>query len=419
MKQKILVRGPCLTQSGYGEHTRMILRALKTRQDIYDIYIVPVGWGMTGWQHEISEEREWLDQVINKTQQYIATKGPFDISIQVSIPNEWQKLAPINIGVTAGIETTKVSFEWIQAANSMDKIIVTSEHAKQVFLNTRYEAIQEPTGNTVEVKVVTPIEVVGYPAVLKNPKVDLNLKLHNDFNYIFVGQWGPRKNVDNMLKWWLEENWSEPVGLVLKVSHAKNNLFDKNHTIKRINHICSTIDLGEDERECKLYLIHGDMSQNEINSLYFHPKIKCMISTSHGEGFGLPLFDFAQTGKPVIATGWSGHLDFLSVPPSKGKKKKTNPHLMVSYDLSPVQQNAVWDGVIVKDSMWAFPHAGSFKHRIKQVRKNKKWFDRAEEHASYIKTEFSEGLIYDKFCNSLRLENQGQDSFEDEYEIIL
>ena len=123
MRKKILVRGPCLTRSGYGEHTRFVLRSLRTREDIFDIYIIPVNWGETGWSAGDSEERKWLDERIKLTSAYMHQNGKFDVSLQVTIPNEWEVLAPVNIGVTAGIETTKVAPAWLERANMMDKII--------------------------------------------------------------------------------------------------------------------------------------------------------------------------------------------------------------------------------------------------------------------------------------------------------
>jgi len=395
MKPKILVRGPCLTQSGYGEHTRMIIRALRTREADYDIFVVPVGWGQTGWQHEDTEERKWFDKIINKTKMAIANKVVFDVSLQVSIPNEWQQLAPINVGVTAGIETTKVAYPWIEVGNNMDKIIITSQHSKNVYTDTVYNATS-PDGVEVQMRLNTPVEVISYPAkgVKEKP---LPIKLKHDFNYIFVGQWGPRKNIDNMIKWWLEENWSEQVGLVLKVSHAKNNLYDKKHTMRRIKSICDSMSLDPEDRECKVYLIHGDLTEQEMNALYNHKKIKCMVSITHGEGYGLPLFDFAQTGKPIVATEWSGHLDFLTSKNEKGKM--TNHFLPVSYSMVPIPDHVVWDNVLIQGSMWAEPHEGSFKHRIRQVRKNKKWIERSQKNVERLMKDFSEEKIYSQVCN--------------------
>jgi hypothetical protein len=138
VKQKIVLRGPVLSQSGYGEQARFALRSLRSREDIFDIYVIPIAWGKTGWVSSNNEERRWLDAAIAKTNIFLSNKGTFDMSLQVTIPNEWEKIAPINIGYTAGIETTKVAPIWLQKANEMDKIIVVSNHAKDVFEKTIY-----------------------------------------------------------------------------------------------------------------------------------------------------------------------------------------------------------------------------------------------------------------------------------------
>ena len=138
MKKKVLLRGPFLTRSGYGEQARFALRSLQSKQDLYDIYLIPINWGQTSWVSEYDEEKNWIDETIEKTMAHTRTGGTFDVSIQVTIPNEFEQLAPINIGYTAGIETTKVSPEWIQQCNKMNKLLVVSNHAKDVFEATQY-----------------------------------------------------------------------------------------------------------------------------------------------------------------------------------------------------------------------------------------------------------------------------------------
>ncbi len=133
--RKILFKAPVLTRSGYGEQSRFALRALRTRKDL-DIYIRPLQWGNTGWLNYKSEERVWIDQTIEKTIQFVQQGGQFDASLQVTIPNEWEPIAPINIGYTAGIETTAVAPLWLDKANMMNKIIVVSNHAKNTYENT-------------------------------------------------------------------------------------------------------------------------------------------------------------------------------------------------------------------------------------------------------------------------------------------
>ena len=133
MRKKILLKGPLLTRSGYGEQSRFALRALRSRKDLFDIYIQPLQWGHTSWMAEINAERRWIDKTIEKTINYLQGGGTFDISLQVTIPNEWEEMAPINIGYTAGIETNLVSADWIMKGNNMDRVIVVSDHAKNVY----------------------------------------------------------------------------------------------------------------------------------------------------------------------------------------------------------------------------------------------------------------------------------------------
>jgi glycosyltransferase involved in cell wall biosynthesis len=394
MKKKILVRGPVLSQSGYGEHARFVLRSLRTREDELDIHILPTGWGETGWIADVSEERVWLDENITKCAKFLETKQPYDVSVQVTIPSEWERIAPINIGVTAGIETNRVSADWLQKSNAMDKVIVVSEHAKQGFVETNYSGVDQNTGQQVTLAMQTPVEVAHYPVKTYSEQPDLGLQLEYDFNYLAVAQWGPRKNIKNLIRWFVEENYDQEVGLVLKTSIKNNSNVDREYAEIMIKDAIS--DIKEvDDRKCRVYLLHGDLSDEEMHSLYVHPKIKAMVSLTHGEGFGLPLFEAAYSGMPVIAPEWSGHLDFLYAPPENmsksAKKKKTKkPYFaVVDYSLAPIPQEAVWPGVLEQNSMWCYPEEGSFKLRMRQVRKDyDKWSKRAKYLQKWILDEF-------------------------------
>ena len=114
MKKKIFLRGPLLTRSGYGEQARFALRSLRAHSDKFDIFIQPLEWGKTSWLQESDAEREWIDETIEKTIYHVQQGGTYDVSLQVTVPNEFEKLAPVNIGYTAGIETTKVAPQWIE-----------------------------------------------------------------------------------------------------------------------------------------------------------------------------------------------------------------------------------------------------------------------------------------------------------------
>lgn len=402
MIKKVLVRGPALTQSGYGEHTRFLLRSLRLNPEKFDIYLISVNWGQTGWISEDSEERRWLDALILKTHQYAQSGGQFDMSVQVSIPNEWEVIAPYNVGVTAGIETTKVAPIWLEKANLMDKVITISEHSKTVFENTVYQGVNKNTQQSMTLRCETPVEIVHYPAKVKDTqKINLNLK--HDFNYLIVSQWGPRKNIENALKWWIEENWDQEVGLILKTSMKNNSIMDREFTSKNLKTLVDSF-LPEDHK-CKVYLLHGDLTEAQMQSLYTNKKVKALVNLSHGEGFGLPMFEAAIQGLPVIAPSWSGHCDFLYMPTKEKNKKPMFAD--VNYDIAPVQQQAVWDGVVQKDSMWCYPQEGHYKTRLRQVRKNyDRWLKKAKSLRRWILKEFDSNKQHTLFADSVYGEEQ-------------
>lgn len=386
--KKVLVRGPALSQSGYGEHTRFVLRALRLQEPDLDIHILPTGWGETGWIATDDEERRWIDSKINAALPHLHNKLPYDISVQVTIPNEWQNLAAVNIGVTAGIETNRVSPVWLQKCNEMDKIITISKHSKEGFVTTEYSGQHNKTGEPVHLSCDTPVTVVGYP-VKKYKKQKISLNLDYDFNYLAVAQWGPRKNLRNIIKWFVEENHDQEVGLVVKTSLKNNSIVDREYVEKMLKDAIPNIE----DAKCKIYMLHGDMSESEMHSLYNHPKIKTLISLSHGEGFGLPLFEAVYSGLPIIAPGWSGQTDFLYAPPKTKSKKNKNTlkafFADVDYTLGPVTEDAVWPGVIEKETMWCYPSEGSYKLRLRQVRNNyDKWLDKAKYLQKWVKQNF-------------------------------
>ena len=386
MKKKVLLKGPLLTRSGYGEQARFALRSLRSREDLFEVFIQPIQWGQTSWASEMDEERVWIDQTIEKTIGYIQQGGQFDISLQVTIPNEFQKLAPVNIGYTAGIETTKVAHQWIQKCNQMDKIITISSFSKQGFDKTEYEATNTETGQKVVLRTNTPVGFVNYPAKSLENLPALELELTNSFNFLAVAQFGPRKNLKNTIKWFVEEFRNEDVGLVVKSNIAKNCLMDR----KRIHHDLTSFVRQLGEKQCKVYLLHGDMTDTEMHSLYKHPQINAFVSLSHGEGFGLPIFEAAYSGLPVVATGWSGQLDFLV--DAEGQEQFYN----VSFDIQQVQKEVVWEGVIVPDSMWAYAREGSAKEQMRACFNDLNG-DNDSNHATLVGLEQTAQQLHERF----------------------
>lgn len=389
MKKKIFVRGPVLSQSGYGEQARFALRALRSREDLFDIYIQPINWGQTGWVWEESEFRDWMDQRILETQLLIQQKQlQPDMSLQITIPNEFQKICPINIGYTAGIETDRVAPAWLQKGNDMDKILVVSNHAKNTYVGTVAQATNNQTGETFPYKLETPVEVVWENTEFQTESEDIpNFNPKCDFNFLVVSQMGPRKNLENTIRWFVEEFVDQEVGLVIKTNTRGNSRMDLEHTENALEAILKAYP----ERKCNVSLLHGDLSNKQMRALYTHDKIKAMVNISHGEGFGLPLFEAARYSLPIISVGWSGQVDFLD-----------DKFLKVKHELGPVQQHAVWDGVIQRDSQWAYADQGSFKMALRQMhKKHDEFVNQAEELQDYVDTHFRDEVLFEGFCNSI------------------
>lgn len=398
MKKKVIVRCPALSLSGYGHHARVVLRSLRKYEDFFDIYLNNINWGKTGWIYEDNEERRWLDSLLIKTLEYQKNNGKYDISVQCTIPNEFENLAITNIGVTAGIETTKVSPIWLDKCNQMDRIIVVSNHAKHGFITANYQRQNRQTGEVVgNLSCNVPIEVIHYPTEKIKP-INIDLSLKCDFNFLIVAQWGPRKNIDNSVKWFIEEFHEEEVGLVLKVSTKNNSTMDKEFTKKRLEALLSNFP----NRKCSIGLIHGHMSDEEMRGLYTHSNIKALICISHGECYGLPMFDSAQEELPIITCLWAGQCDYLFAPvidKKTGKEKNKGLVAKVDYDLGPIQKECVWPGVLEENTQWCYPKKGSYKSSLREVYKNYGRFkSQAKKIKEYICENFSEEKIYKQYA---------------------
>ena len=404
MKKKILVRGPALSQTGYGEQCRFALRALRSREDLFDIHLLNIPWGGTNWIFENNEERRWLDELIIKAKPLLEQQKQnpqmplFDISLQVTIPNELQRMAPQNILYTAGIETDRACPEWIAKCHQFaDRILVISEHAK-AGLQTPIKA-QDQNGNQIDFVLDKPIEVVHYPVKnVETKELDLNLK--TDFNFLTMAQWGPRKNLPNTIAWFCQEfHNDENVGLVVKTFAKGNSQIDKNFMTQAVRQVTEKFP----NKKCKVYFLHGYMDEQEIHSLYVHPKIKAMLNFGHGEGFGLPLFEAAYSGLPVITHDFGGQKDFLYAPKKTKKSEKLRAHFSrVNYDLKEVQKEVLWKGVIEPGMQWAYPRESSCRVAMRETVKNYGLLQgEAKRLKGWLEQEFEESKKYESFVNKL------------------
>lgn len=409
-----------MSRSGYGEMGRFAFRSMLSNPDI-DLYVHNINWGKTGWIWKDDDERKMIDSLLQKTVMYRQNGGQFDASVQCTIPNEWKKITPHDIGYTAGIETHKVAGEWIMKGNEMDKIITISKHSADVYRDTSYEATDRSTGQKIkDYRCTTAIDCVGFP--VKNIEPDeLDLELRHDFNFLCVAQLGPRKNVDAVLNNFIEEFKNEDVGLLLKLNGANDSIIDFYNTKQMFSVVQKAA--KEEGWKCSINLLHGNLTDEQMAGLYKHPKVKAIVSFTHGEGFGLPLYEASAAGLPVIATDWSGHLDFLTMKedlnkPGKFKGGKTKGKITtnkkmfaaVKYTLETIPQQAVWNGVLHHESKWANVDDKDARKKMRDVYKSyPKWKKKAEKLASTYK---GEAYWYDKFNEALGLAHKEQEAVE-------
>jgi glycosyltransferase involved in cell wall biosynthesis len=354
-KKSLVLQGPVMSRSGYGDHAKDIAYAF-IKSGKYDVTIVPTMWGGTSMDN-LEDNNEKDIAVKNCIATDTITERP-DIFVQVSIPNEFNPIGKYcNIGITAGIETTQCAPEWLVGMNKMDFNIVPSKFAKQVFDETKYEVKDKNTNNTTGMlSIEKPIEVlfegIDTDVFFKSDESDADIdnimeSVQEDFAFLCVGHWlngdfgEDRKNISGLIHTFINTFKGESVkpALILKTSGATFSIRDRSRIVEKINAIKS---MFKSEDIPSIYLIHGNLTRKQMNCLYNHSKVKAMVSFTKGEGFGRPLLEFSATGKPVIASNFSGHLDFL------------NPvfHVMLPGELKEIHRSAVWDGILVQGSSW-------------------------------------------------------------------
>lgn len=405
MKKTVLLKSPILTISGYGEHARLVLNSLREYSDYFDIYILPITWGHTSWNLSNTEENKYIDERIAVTNEYISKGGKFDISVQVTIPGEFEKIAEVNIGVTAGIETDKISPLWVEKTQFMDRIITISNHAKHGFVNTKYQGRNNVTGEIInDYSCRCPVDIIPYPSSIREPK-KFDVEFDYDFNYLVVAQWSIRKNLENTIGWFLQTFKDKEVGLVLKLNTANNSIVDQFRTKERLENLTRQFP----NKKCKIHLIHGTLKEEELSYLYTHPKIKCLINLAHGESYGLSMFEAAQYGLPVISPNWGGQLDFLYAPvkDKKTRKIKNKPMFaVVEYDINKIQPPAIWDTILIAESNWCFPKEISYKDSLLNMYKNYDFFlTKAKKLQKHILKEYTKEKIYKMYAESIYGEN--------------
>ncbi len=392
---------PVGTRSGYGARSRDLVKAL-LKLDKYDIKVFPTAWGGTpnnALDQDNPDHKAIIDRILPSPN---LDRQP-DLFIQVTVPNEYQRVGKYNIGITAGIETTIASAEWIDGINRMDLVITSSDFAKEVFEACKYEQFDSNTKVKVkDLQVEKPIEVLfeGVDTDIYKQVNEYNIEvveqlkdIPEKFCFLFVGHWlqgevgADRKNVGMLIKTFLESfknkaKHNQPA-LVIKTSGATTSPIDREELFKKIKVIYNSV---AGANLPNVYLIHGDLTDEEMNSLYNHPKVKAHITFTRGEGYGRPLAEAALSQKPVIAPNFSAHTEYLKEA------------VLLPGTLENVHPSAVWDKVILAESQWFTVDYGYASGVMKHMVENYKDYEiSAKKQATLIRKDWN----FDKMVEKL------------------
>jgi len=402
MKPLVVISCPADTYSGYGARSRDIVLPL-IKSGNYDVKILPQRWGSTPWgflQNENPDHKLIKDCFIQQM-----PKQP-DVWIQITVPNEFQTVGKFNIGITAGIETTICAPQWVEGCNRMNLNLVSSEHAKKVFQESKFERRNQQTQQVEGViELTAPVEVLFEGAnldiykkldTLSTDVKDVLDDINEEFCYLFVGHWlqgetgQDRKDVGMLIKTFLEtfKGKKPRPALVLKTQSATPSVMDREEILDKIRRIQEEV--GGDIPS--VYLVHGELSDEEINELNNHPKVKAFVSFTKGEGYGRPLLEASITGKPVIASAYSGHLDFLSNELS----------ILLPGEIKQIHGSAVVQDMLIPESAWFTVNYERASKVLVDVYKNyNKYVDNAKKQSYRSRTEFSLDKMGEKLLSIL------------------
>jgi len=378
--RKVVIASPVATQSGYGHHAREIItNIIEQRGSEWDVKLVSLPWGHTPMTYPISVDLQLRIIALPLTEQP-------EVWIQVSVPNEFQPVGKYNIGVTAGTEGDICPEAWIDNLNAMQLIIVPSEFTKSVFENTAKQKNK---------LITTPIEVVPeyFDETIYNNKSitasipDLN-SIEESFAFLSVGHWlqgdagEDRKNISGMLHCFFNtfKDTKNPPALIMKTSGATYSIMDRMDIENRINQFR---DMFPNAKLPNVYLVHGELTDEEMNALYNHPKVKAMVSFTKAEGFGRPLLEFSTTSKPIIAPHYSGQADFL----------KKDFICAIPGQLTPIHASAA-NEFLIAEAKWFTPDYGQAMAMMKDVQQNyKKWCELAKRQRYFVNSTFTRTAI--------------------------
>jgi glycosyltransferase involved in cell wall biosynthesis len=290
---------------GWAQASRRSILAL----DSVGVDVVPVNVSLTGADNDIPDRIKELEA------------GSFydaDYCVQNVLPHcmvatdQYKK----NIGYFVTENNTIAHTPWCSQLSWMDELWVPN--------STNKFRVMRDVGKS-EVSVVPyAFDVSDYE------KLYDNIELGDAYKFYYIGEMNDRKNLKTMIRCYQAAfDGRKDVLLVLKVNAPGVNREEVKNTVQEMS--------MEIKKELKMFrstddyspevVIPGDMPRNGIMAI--HNTADCYVSTSHGEGWGMPIYEAFCMGNPVIAGNEGGPRDFLA----------QHSHMLVNGTLGPCTQS--------------------------------------------------------------------------------
>lgn len=272
---------------GLGEAVRLLISAIESASIPYDLLNFDI---LTNHQHN---DLSYSD---------FKTEGQYSINLVLLGPAEAKKII------------THSKFNETNFKNKYNIFYLNweSEYFPEEYVKnlTFYDEIWFPSRyceKAISKYFSKPTKTIPYPIEINiSPLNDVeysNFFDPNTFNFLFLFDYNStleRKNTINLIKCFKKtfEPNDKRVALTIKTSRSTRFKSEKNQLLEEIGNYENII------------LVENIFEKNTLHHII--KNCDCYISLHRSEGYGLTMAEAMYFGKPVIATGYSGNLEFMN-----------------------------------------------------------------------------------------------------------